>query len=145
MEECKKPIINFLYFPWDMQSLRWGKVFQKMIKDLEEEGLAEKFTFATLDGYHAYARHKLTRLEIMNVGGGCRAKENQKFFAKHRDVGINSDIQISLKIDRNFPAFIGMVKSKVLKIIRSDETDESDIMEQFQPVIDELKSKILFF
>lgn len=142
MEECNKPIINFLYFPWELKSLKRGIDFNNIRKELIKEEKADNFKFLSLNGETAFSRHKLTDEEIKAnaAGSGCCYKRNIEYFSKHRDVGIKSDIQISLKIDQNFPAFIGFVKGKCLGIVDAREKD-SLVMEKFQPIIDELKSK----
>lgn len=140
MEECTKPVINFLYFPWEMKSLKRGIQFNDIQKQLIKEEKAEDFKFLSLNGEVAFSRHKLTDEEVkQNAGFGCGYKKNIEFFSKNRDVGIRSDIMISLKIDHNFPALVGYAKGKCIGKVDSREK-ESLIMEKFQPIVDELKS-----
>lgn len=125
-----------------MNSLKRGIQFNKFQKQLIEEEKINNFKILSLNGAEAFSRHKLTDEEIKQnaAGSGCQYKRNIEYFSKHRDVGIKSDIMISLKIDHHFPAFVGFVKNNCIGKVDSRDK-ESDFEEKFQTVLDELKSK----
>ena len=128
-----------------MESLKKGIIFNNFYKELINEGKANDFKFLSLNGETAYERHKLTDDEIksMAAGSGCCYKKNIEFFSKNRDVGIKSDIQISLKIDHHFPAFVAYSKGKCFGKFDSRDKN-SAFTDKFKEIIEELKSIIFF-
>jgi len=133
----KKPIIQLLYTPWDLQSLKRGVTFNKIYKDFKEEGNLDKICWASLDGDIAFTRYKMTLADL----GSCHRAENLEFFKKHPTADYESDIPISMKIDHNFPALIGYFNKNVLGIVDGKIYNEGKVMTKFNPIIDQIKSK----